>query len=122
MYVDCLSSEYDNFFKSATAGGWANESSGDVEAPTGWFAKMTVLPTEVASVIEAFQDEFNEIELREPDKITELTGFFGCEITNLGFIWVYRFASQSDLDEWYQAKVDEFDAWDNAEAEIRTAD
>lgn len=36
--------------------GWANESDGDVEAPTGWFAYMINEPAERDSLVDAFGD------------------------------------------------------------------
>lgn len=110
-YIDCLHSKYDNFFKAAIADGWANDSSGNVEAPSNWFAKMSQTPKEALELVLAFPDEFTEIDGNLGDKIQQLIGYFGCEINTQGFIWVYRFASQAELDEWYQAKEDEYSVW-----------
>lgn len=74
--------------------GWFEESSGDTQASTGWFARMSNLPEEMPSVSEAFSDEARELDYPSFD---ELQGHFLIVEDGEGFVHVTTYESQHEL-------------------------
>ena len=68
--------------------GWFTEESGNVEAPTGWFAWTEILPTELDSVVDAFADEFAELDDFDP---AELVGGWILYEDSQGFVDAVRY-------------------------------
>lgn len=44
-------------FQTIVTGGWANQSDGSVESPTGHFALITIEPNERTELLDAFKGE-----------------------------------------------------------------
>lgn len=113
-HADALPDKYDNFFKTLVTGGWANESDGNVEAPSGYFAKVIIRDNEHAEVVQAFGEEYESISGNEDDKRFATTGFFGTLEDSNGFIWVTKFTDEADLDDWYAGLQEQFSTWDES--------
>lgn len=87
--------------------GWFTESSGDVEAPTGWFAWTEIRENELGSaedgsgILGAFEDEFATIEGLDP---SSLVGGWILYEDNQGFVSAveYELTPQSGLSGWVQ--------------------
>lgn len=78
--------------------GWANESDGNVEAPTGWFCRISNALDDVVSIIDAFGLEALEI---DPNfDFSEVIGHFLLVEDDQGFISVFEFES-----EWHAANA-----------------
>jgi len=88
--------------------GWANESSGDVEAPTGHFACISNSEAELAEILAAFTDVTDVYGL--PDT-ADIIGHFLVVTNNQGFIDIESFESADDLKSTYRELVDEYDSW-----------
>ena len=66
--------------------GWANESDGNVESITGFFARISNAEDDLLQLIDAFGKEMFEI---DPDfDITEMFGHFLLEENEMGFVYV----------------------------------
>src|SRR4051794_1158090 len=96
-----LPAKYDRLFKAIWTGGWGSgRDSGDVESSTGAFARFILTEQELTELIEAFQDEWNEILEDDAVKRETVVGTFGLVQDSNGLIWVFKFKSQSVLDRW----------------------
>lgn len=85
--------------------GWANDSSGTAEAPTGWFCKITNTAAEMSEVRDAFSD-FSDV------ADADLIGFFLCVENDQGFWNVTTLPSQQALNNAFNTLVEEYAKWD----------
>jgi len=97
---------------------WCNASSGHVEAPTGWFAKISFLPaeihipnTEITSVLEEWFQDNPEV-TDSPELRKELEGFFIVRENEQGFVSVEVFPTEAAMNVAYGALEDAFSEWD----------
>jgi hypothetical protein len=100
---------------------WCNASGGSVEAPTGWFAKISFLPaeihipnTEITSVLEDWFEANPEV-IDSPELRKELEGYFIVRENEQGFVTVTEVSSSYVLDAEYQKLETAFDVWDSQE-------
>ena len=91
--------------------GWANESNGNVESITGFFARISNDETEIIEIIDGFAKEAFEI---DPNfDMSELLGFFLLEENEMGFVYVTEFNTERELIARYVELSELFEAWEN---------
>lgn len=92
--------------------GWANESSGNVEAPTGWFGRVSISREELPEIAEAFEEEFRR------EGFTELAGLIGHFLVredSVGFVYVDEFDGEDEAKEEYERLDREYSEWEGAD-------
>ena len=112
------STDRDNILHFMATCDWANESFGDVEAPTGYVLRMSntfqdVQPsnTELTSLIE---DQVKAYDIVDNDDFREsLVGHFLIWEDASGFVSVLQFATELDLLDVYKDLETEFSEWDS---------
>jgi hypothetical protein len=72
--------------------GWANASSGNVECPTGFFARISNEPREVPEIRDAFPTESAGI------SNADIVGHFLCVENDQGFWYVTRYETARALE------------------------
>lgn len=102
----------ENVFQCIITGGWANESDGNVEAPTGAFARVSSTRDEVmgwpGGMAQAFSDELSMYEV-SPE---ELIGDFLVREDSQGNVFVTAYDNPIQLTRDYIALQDEYAMWD----------
>ncbi|QIN94564.1 hypothetical protein PP460_gp012 [Streptomyces phage Muntaha] len=98
-------SQRDELFYVMTLDGWANESSGNVECPTGFFARISNEPREVAEIRDAFPTETKGL------SNADIVGHFLCQENEQGFWYVREFDNPRELLTTYQALEAEYAEW-----------
>lgn len=88
--------------------GWANESSGEVEATTGYFAKIVVEPAELPEVVDAFEEEIADAGMTDTQ---ELIGNWLLLENALGQIAVRAYEGREELDHDYRILSEAYGAW-----------
>lgn len=95
-------------------GGWANESDGDVEAPTGHFARVSNSEAEVygepGSIVSTFSDVIAMYGMTDTN---ELIGHFLVVEDSQGFVTVHAFDDPIALTRLFQQMQDDFAEWNN---------
>ena len=112
------STDRDNILHFMATCDWANESFGDVDAPTGYVLRMSntfqdVQPsnTELTSLIE---DQVKAYDIVDNDDFREsLVGHFLIWEDASGFVSVLQFATELDLLDVYKDLETEFSEWDS---------
>lgn len=102
-----LSSKYDRLFKEIVPAGWCDESSGNVEAPSGYFSIISYTPLDRASFVDMLDDTdlidlFDELE----------SGFFLTQENSDGLIWVYH-GPESAIRSIYAMLGEVYCAWED---------
>jgi hypothetical protein len=93
-------------FQAMASTSWANEYSGDVEAPTGHFAKIVNSSSKDARAALA---EFSDVTSAYGALIPEdITGFFLVREDSQGFVYVDRYDSETKLDKAYRELETEY--------------
>jgi hypothetical protein len=95
--------------QAMVTGGWANESGGTVDAPTGHYARVSVSADEVGSVVDAFEDVLAVYPL---DSLTQLIGEWLVQEDDQGFVTVTAYDNPIALTRDYLAMDDAFALWD----------
>ena len=87
---------------------WGNDSSGSVEAPTGWFAKISNDPadvhvpnTEITSVLSDWFDTNPEV-VDSPEIRKELEGHYIVRENDQCFVSVISYEKKWELDRDYE--------------------
>lgn len=100
---------------------WGNESSGNTESPTGWFARIANDPADVAmnngefnSVLEEWKEWNQEVTDSEALRM-ELVGHFIVQTMDSGFVYVYAYETEQELMIAYAQLEREFSTWDEQE-------
>jgi hypothetical protein len=86
----------DELLYAMTLDGWANESSGDVESPTGFFARISNADNEIAEIRDAFPEESAGI------SNASIVGHFLCLENSQGLWSVIEYESAYLLERTYQ--------------------
>jgi hypothetical protein len=89
-------------------GGWANESTGDVESPTGHFARISNAPNELSEIRQAFDDTLTTYGNVSDE---DMTGHFLVMTDSQGFIHITRYHAESDLIRRYRQLEDQYADW-----------
>lgn len=112
---DLQSELYDNSFKQIISGGWAQQSDGNVEAPTGFFALIPIsredLKREGGSLWDAI---FNEDDYSRSLEVPR-PGYYVTTENEQGIIWVYRYSDLNSASAMYDKLEDEYLKWDAEE-------
>jgi hypothetical protein len=97
---------------------WANESTGNSEAPTGYFWRISNAPGDV----NLHNGEFNSViedwfkdnpEVTDSSELRfELVGHFIVTVVDSGMVYVAKYDGEKELLEGYQILEDEFCKWD----------
>lgn len=96
--------------------GWANESDGMVDSPTGHFARISNSETEVLGWPGGISTVFAEvIATYEMDDERELIGHFLVQENDQGFVTVTSFTNPVDLTRAYEELQNAFALWDESE-------
>ena len=96
-------------FRAMLNGGWMAESSGNVEAPTGYFGHMTNTVYELAEIRDAFSET---IETYGNPSDDDIVGHWIVVLDSNGIIWIER--QSTTLREWdsYIKLEKEFAKWE----------
>lgn len=89
--------------------GWANQSSGNVEAPTGYFSLICNSRAELPEILDAFETEFASIDGFAPDS---LIGNFIMEESEIGFVYVTEFPSEYLAGLHYTRQDETYAEWE----------
>lgn len=102
---------------------WANESSGNSEAPTGYFWRISNFDHDLAqpnnefhSFIDGWFEENPEV-TDAPELRAELVGHFIVQIVDSGFVYVAKFDTKRELLEAYAKLEADFEEWDSQDDE-----
>lgn len=98
----------DELLYNMSLNGWSNDSSGDVQAPTGFFARISNSTDEISEVIEAFDDDLSELARRHAK---ELVGHFMLYEDNQGAVGVDVYADHASLLADYEELERTYSAW-----------
>lgn len=97
--------ELENALKQIITAGWAMKSDGDVEAPTGYFAKIPIAANELSELLDAVFGATNPPEAQiEP----------GCYVTkedSAGNMWVWKYDNKYMMDVMYARFEREYAEW-----------
>jgi hypothetical protein len=115
-----FSSARDSILHFLSGAEWCNASSGSVEAPTGWFAKISNDPadvhipnTEITSVLEDWFEANPEV-TDSPELRKELEGHFMVRENEQGSVSVISYDAKWELDRDFEILSAEFNEWDEA--------
>jgi hypothetical protein len=112
----------DNILHYMATSDWANDSFGDVEAPTGYvwrisntLSEVQVSNTELTSLIE---DQLEAYNIEDgPAFRASLVGHFVIEEDSNGFVSVTEFESEAVMLEEFENWRKVFEEWDSQEDE-----
>jgi hypothetical protein len=99
-------------FGAMVAGGWATVSDGDVESPTGHFARVHNATDELGEIRDAFADT---IEMYGDPGDDKIVGDFIVIEDSRGFVHITRYDNASDTIDAYDALQDQYGAWYDAQ-------
>jgi len=117
------SSARDDLLHYLSVNGWANDSDGNVEAPTGYFWEIANGPADVHSSNTEFNSLIEEWLQQNPEVTdseelrSELVGEFILTENNQGFISVYKCSNALELNVRMLSLTQEFFEWETSEAE-----
>lgn len=106
----------DEVLDAMAGDGWATESSGDVESPTGWFAWMVNTPAEIAEILDAFPDATDAVDAGLLDA-DELVGAWLIAHDSQGFVDVSRFSDEREVREVFAMLDADYCAWSDENGE-----
>lgn len=111
-----LHEQYDRLFKSIVSGDWANESEGDVEAPTGFFSLILIEYNECEEVWNAFASypDLSDCQMKVLWS-GMLAGYYLTTEDSNGIIRVYAYDEPDDARRAYEALVHQFGEWYDAD-------
>lgn len=104
-----FNSARDELLYAMTLDGWANESDGNVEAPTGFFARISNDPQDVPSIRDAFPNETKGM------ANSTMVGHFLMKENSQGFVYVTTYPDSVSLIRDFRALEAEFSEWDSQE-------
>lgn len=94
--------------QAMVTGGWANESDGSVEAPTGHFARVTNEARDMDGVHDAFKDVIVTYGLGDESK---LIGHFLVREDSNGMVSITAYDNPIALTRDFQQLQDDYAAW-----------
>jgi hypothetical protein len=102
-------------FDAMITGGWANESDGHVESPTGHFARISNSESEVfgwpGGIKDSFADVISAYGMTD-EQLREAVGYFLVMTDSQGFIHITRYHAESDLIRRYRQLEDQYADWE----------
>jgi len=90
---------------------WANESNGNVEAPTGWFCRISNSSADISEIVATFLDEISDIDPSGTFNPMELKGHFLLVENDQGGIYVNEYSSESEVIRAFTAMTDQYAYW-----------
>lgn len=87
--------------------GWANESDGDVQAPTGWFAYMINDAADRDSLVDAFADVMADKDVT----VEEVMGAWLLMEDNYGFKSAVDYGTEHAVRQMYGLLSREYQLW-----------
>lgn len=87
--------------------GWADQSSGDMHAPTGWFARISNAHNEIPGLVDAFNHDLELFRIRAES----LIGHWLLRETSDGSIRVLRFDSEQEARDAYNDLHRRYGEW-----------
>lgn len=106
-----FSSARDELLYMITNNGWANDSDGRSESPTGSFALIIIEPTELAEVAQSIASEIADMEQYDDFDPHQLIGYFVCQENELGHWNVIEFGTADGARESYACLEADFAAY-----------
>lgn len=106
--------DLDTAFKAIVAAGWAMKSDGNVEAPTGYFAKIPISKEELPELMDAV---FGHVD--DPDEVTIEPGYYVTKENSDGIIWIWKYNAKFLMDSHYASLEREYAEW-SADAYVLT--
>lgn len=97
--------------QAMVTGGWANESDGDVSAPTGHFARVSNSAAELEEVVAAFEDV---IVMYDMIDTSELVGEFLVHEDEQGNVYVVSYDNPIALTRDFQQLQDAYALWNES--------
>ena len=88
--------------------GWCNESSGSAEAPTGWFARISISLAELPEIVDAFDEPMAGAGFVETES---LIGHHLIIEDGSGPLRVIAYDSEPELRSDYRALTTAYDEW-----------
>ena len=99
----------DEILDAMTKAGWSNASSGDVESPTGWFARITIDSADIASVRDTFEGEFSHLVISS--HWNDVIGHFLVREDSQGFVTVTQYPTEAELISAYDELDNAYGDW-----------
>lgn len=96
--------DWDNTFKTIIGAGWANQSDGDVDAPTGYFSRISIEDNELAELVAACDLGTDDLPSLEPGHYVTLE-------TTVGIIMVFQVRDEASAQVVYGRMVDHYTKW-----------
>lgn len=114
-----LHGQYDRLFKGIVSGGWDNESSGNVEAPCGFFALIIIERNECHEVWDAFgnEDYLDEGQLKWMWE-GQLAGYYLTTENSDGIIHVWAYDEAHEARSAFNSLEEQYQKWDDETEEI----
>lgn len=100
----------EELFGDMLTNGWATESTGDVEAPTGYFGRLHNATEELGEIRDAFSDTIDAYGDPVDD---EIVGDFIVIRDSQGFIHITRYNNASETIDVFNAISEQYYAWDD---------
>lgn len=94
--------------------GWANASSGNVEAPSGYFSRISNSEAELPEIYQAFESTIEEMGTYG-FTAEALLGHFLLITDSQGFVNVAQFESEAHLIHDYETLERMYDEWEEGE-------
>jgi hypothetical protein len=100
-----MSRDIDNAFKAIISAGWANQSDGNVESPTGFFSIID-MSTDRDILLDVLDDAglADTLDQIEPAWYTTMEN-------DQGFLYYQKATSQHAAEQWFKAQQREFYKW-----------
>ena len=118
-----FSSARDDILSFLCLSDWAEESTGNVEAPTGYFSRISNTPEEVSmengefnSIMEEWLD-FNQEVTDSEELRSELAGHFIVQSMDSGFVYVYKYDSEKEMLSAYDELEKQYVEWEEQDEE-----
>lgn len=89
--------------------GWANESGGNVECATGYYARISNDRQDIESIRDAFPSESSDV------SDADMVGHFLYQENSQGFVFVSEYPDSVSLIRDFRILEREFSEWDNQE-------
>lgn len=88
-----------------------DELDGEVDSPTGNFARFTINEPDIDGLLEEFTDVTEVYGV--PDR-GDMTGHFLVRFNDHGFIFINSYDDRGALDKEYEALAEEYSEWLNS--------
>lgn len=101
----------DEVLYALASANWGEES-GNVEAPTGWFASVSISSDDVNGLDDVALEALQLVSTLSvaPE---DLVGHFFIRENDQGFVWIHKFDSEAELSSTFQAYEKDYANWDS---------